>query len=55
MARSEIQIGESTFCAKVFGNGSVTHFGDLQKTLVPSLAKVIGFSDENRKMQRQLS
>ena len=45
----KFKLAKALFCAKVFGNGSVTHFGDLQKTLVPSLAKVIGFSDEKPK------
>ncbi|MCQ9124362.1 phage tail assembly chaperone [Rodentibacter caecimuris] len=47
MARSEIQIGESTFFVQKFSvMDQLRIFGDLQKTLVPSLAKVIGFSDD---------
>ncbi|HHV6870618.1 TPA: phage tail assembly chaperone [Haemophilus influenzae] len=50
MARSEIQIGESTFFVQKFSvMDQLRIFGDLQKTLVPSLAKVIGFSDEKPK------
>lgn len=50
MTRSEIQIGESTFFVQKFSvMDQLRIFGDLQKTLVPSLAKVIGFSDEKPK------
>lgn len=50
MARSEIQIGESTFFVQKFSvMDQLRIFGDLQKTLIPSLAKVIGFSDEKPK------
>lgn len=48
--RKEIQIGQSTFFVQKFSvMDQLRIFGDLQKTLVPSLAKVIGFSDEKPK------
>lgn len=41
MARQEIQIGESTFFVQKFSAmDQLRIFGDLQKTLVPSLAKL---------------
>lgn len=50
MTRSEIQIGESTFFVQKFSvMDQLRIFGDLQKTLVPSIAKVIGFNDEKPK------
>lgn len=43
MARQEIQIGESTFFVQKFSvMDQIRIFGDLQKTLVPSLGKMFG-------------
>ncbi|MEE6057354.1 phage tail assembly chaperone [Avibacterium paragallinarum] len=43
MARQEIQIGESTFFVQKFSAmDQLRIFGDLQKTLAPSLAKMFG-------------
>ncbi|MFZ7222723.1 phage tail assembly chaperone [Avibacterium avium] len=43
MARQEIQIGESTFFVQKFSvMDQIRIFGDLQKTLVPSFAKMFG-------------
>lgn len=45
MTRSEIQIGESTYFVQKFSVlDQLRIFGDLQKTLVPSFAKLIGLS-----------
>lgn len=46
MARQEIQIGSSTFFVQKFSAmEQLRIFGDLQKSLVPALAKIIGVAD----------